>query len=189
MAKASFKEFKNLELWAAWLKNHSRTASEVWVRFFKKASGVQSVSYSDALDEALCWGWIDGQIKAGDSKSWLRRFTPRIQNSKWSKRNREHVLRLMNAGRMRRRGIAQVEAAKADGRWEQAYSPPSEATVPSDLLRELKKDKIAEAFFKTLNKANLYAIVYRLETAKKPETRERRFNQILAMMKDGKKFH
>jgi uncharacterized protein YdeI (YjbR/CyaY-like superfamily) len=189
MAEAPIREFKNLKLWAAWLKNNHQTANEVWVRFFKKASSVQSVSYSEALDEALCWGWIDGHLKAGDSKSWLRRFTPRIQNSRWSKRNCEHVERLIATGRMRSQGIAQVEAAKADGRWKQAYSPPSEARVPSDFLRELKKDKIAEAFFKTLNKANLYAIVYRLETAKKPETRERRFNQILAMMKDGKKFH
>jgi len=189
MPGAPLLEFKNLKSWAAWLKNNSQTANEVWVRFFKKASGVQSISYSEALDEALCWGWIDGQIKAGDSKSWLRRFTPRIQNSKWSKRNREHVERLIKIGRMRARGIAQVEAAKADGRWEQAYSSPSEAKLPSDFLRELKKDKIAEAFFKTLNKANLYSIVYRLETAKKSETRKRWINQILAMMKEGKKFH
>lgn len=181
--------FKDSAALAVWLKKNHQTASEVWIRFFKKASGVPSVTYAEALDEALCWGWIDGQLKPFDGRSWLHRFTPRTQRSKWSKRNRKHVARLVEAGRMKPEGLAQVKAAKADGRWKQAYSPPSQAKAPADLLKELKKDKKAEAYFKTLNRANLYAIVYRLETAKKPETRERRFKQILAMMKKGEKFH
>lgn len=188
-AMTEFKDFKNSKAWAAWLKKNHTAADEIWIRFFKKISGIPSISYAEALDEALCWGWIDGQLKSFDRQSWIHRFTPRTQRSKWSKRNREHVSRLIEAGRMKPQGLAYVDAAKADGRWDLAYSPPSQAKVPSDLLQELKKDKSAEAFFKTLNKANRYSIVYRLETAKKPETRKRRLGSILTMMKEGKKYH
>lgn len=183
------KAFKDAKAWGAWLERNHNKRGEVWIRFFKKTSGIKSISYSESLDEALCWGWIDGHVKPFDAQSWIHRFTPRTRGSKWSKRNQEHVARLMEAGRMKAQGLAQVEAAKGDGRWAQAYSPPSQSKVPADFLRELKKEPAAEKFFKTLNRANLYAIAYRLETAKTPETRKRRFDLILAMMREGKKFH
>ena len=189
MPEAPFQAFKDAKAWAAWLKKHHADAADLWIRFYKKGSGVPSVSHAEALDEALCWGWIDGHVKALDARSWIHRFTPRGPRSQWSQRNREHVARLAEAGRMRPPGLAQVRAAQADGRWERAYSPPSQAQAPADFLKALGRDKAAQAFFKTLNRANVYAIAYRLETAKKPETRERRMAQILAMLKAGKKFH
>jgi uncharacterized protein YdeI (YjbR/CyaY-like superfamily) len=175
--------------WAAWLKRQHAKSAGVWVKFFKKASGVATVSHAQALDEALCWGWIDGQARPFDDSAYLQRFSPRRPRSGWSKRNREHVMRLEREGRMQPSGAAQVAAAKADGRWEQAYDSPRHAKVPDDFLQALTKYRKAEAFFKTLNRANLYAISYRLQTARRPETRARRFDQILQMMKDGKKFH
>jgi uncharacterized protein YdeI (YjbR/CyaY-like superfamily) len=161
----------------------------LWIRFFRKASATPSLTHAQALDEALCWGWIDGQARPYDRESWLQRFTPRRPRSGWSKRNRDHVARLEKEGRMRAPGRAEVEAAKADGRWERAYDSPRASRIPADFLRAVKTHEKAHAFFKTLNRANLYAIAYRLQTAKKPETRQRRFEEILGMMKKGKKFH
>ena len=181
--------FQTPEAWAAWLEAHHASSSGVWIKFFKKGSGVATVTYEQALDEALCWGWIDGQLKPFDETAWLRRFTPRGPRSIWAKRNREHVARLIREGRMRPSGLAQVEAAKADGRWDAAYDSPSASEVPADFLAALAKHKKAEAFFNTLNKANRYAISHRLQTARKPETRARRFEQLLQMMKDGKRLH
>jgi uncharacterized protein YdeI (YjbR/CyaY-like superfamily) len=181
--------FASAKSWAAWLRSHHATSAGVWIKFFKKASGVPTVIYAEALDEALCWGWIDGQAKPFDDDAYLQRFTPRRSRSGWSKRNRDHVTRLETEGRMESSGAAQVAAAKADGRWERAYDSPSQAKVPDDFLQALARNKGAEAFFKTLNRANQYAISYRLQTAKRPETRARRLEQILQMMKNGKKFH
>ncbi|HTA16154.1 MAG TPA: YdeI/OmpD-associated family protein [bacterium] len=175
--------------WSVWLKKHHAVPEGVWIRFFKKGSGVPTITYAEALDEALCWGWIDGHVRALDEQSWIHRFTPRRPRSSWSKLNREHVARLGKAGRMTPRGLAQVAAAKADGRWDRAYESPSSHTIPDDFLQAVAQDKKTKAFFMSLNRANLYAISYRLQTAKKPETRERRFAQILAMLKEGKKFH
>lgn len=173
----------------AWLRRHHADSSGLWIKFYKKSSGVRSITYAQALDEALCWGWIDGQARPFDEQAWLQRFTPRRARSGWSKRNRTHVARLTKEGRMQPSGLAEVAAAKADGRWEKAYDSPSASQVPADFLKALAEDGKAESFFKTLNRANLYAITYRLQTAKKPETRARRFEQILRMMKEGKKFH
>jgi uncharacterized protein YdeI (YjbR/CyaY-like superfamily) len=147
------------------------------------------VSYADALDEALCYGWIDGQKDRYDAESFLQKFTPRRLKSLWSKKNREHVARLTKEKRMTAAGQKEVEAAKKDGRWDSAYDSASAMAVPQDFLKELKKDKRAYAFFKTLNRANTYAIAWRLQTAKKPETRERRKAQLLALMREGKKLH
>ncbi|HUP26822.1 MAG TPA: YdeI/OmpD-associated family protein, partial [Chloroflexia bacterium] len=133
--------------------------------------------------------WIDGQAKPFDSESWLQKFTPRRARSVWSKVNTQKVERLIEAGRMKPAGLKQIEAAKLDGRWESAYDPQSTATVPDDFLRELEKDEKAKAFFDTLNKTNRYAIIWRLQTAKKPETRERRMKVILEMLARGEKFH
>lgn len=194
MAPAPKKEdpilpFATPKLWAAWLKKHHAQPEGLWIRHFKKASGRATVTYAEALDEALCWGWIDGQKKPFDSESWLQRYSPRRPRSLWSKRNREHVARLIKEERMRAPGLAQVRAAQADGRWAAAYDAASMAEVPADFIRALARHKGALAFFRTLNKANRYAISYRLQTAKKPETRARRFEALLLMMKEGKKLH
>ena len=153
------------------------------------ACGIPSVSYAEALDSALCYGWIDAQKDKFDAESWLQRFCPRRPKSQWSKRNIVHVERLRKAKRMKVAGLAEVAAAKADGRWAAAYDPPSQHEVPADFLAALAKDKKALAFLAGLNRANTYAIAYRLQTAKKPETRVKRFDQILGMLKRGEKFH
>ena len=173
----------------SWLAKHHKEPSGIWIRLFKIKSGVPTITYAEALDVALCYGWIDGQKKTYDTESWLQKFTPRRPKSIWSKRNREHVERLEKSGMMKAAGIKEVEAAKADGRWEQAYDSPGNMTVPADFLKELAKNKKAEAFFKTLNKTNIYAIVWRLQTAKKPETRIKRMKAILEMLRKGEKFH
>ena len=181
--------FKSPKDWASWLaKNHSKSSS-VWLRLFKKDSGVASVTYAEALDEALCYGWIDGQLEKYDEKSWLRKFTPRRPKSVWSKRNIEQVNRLTQAGKMKPSGLKEIEAAKRDGRWERAYDSPSAMQVPQDFHKKLSKDKKAKEFFSTLNKANVYSIAWRLQTANKPETRAKRMKAIIEMLKRGEKFH
>lgn len=181
--------FKSQKDWASWLAKNHTASNGIWLRFFKKDSGVPSVTYAEALDEALCYGWIDGRLDPYDEKSWLRRFTPRRPRSPWSKRNIEHVNRLTAAGRMKPAGLKEVEAAKKDGRWEKAYDPQGAMELPADFLQALAKDKKAKAFFESLNRANHYAIAWRLQTAKRPETRARRMQAILAMLKKGEKFH
>ena len=161
----------------------------IWLRFYKKGSGIVSLNYAAALDEALCFGWIDGQSKSLDENSYLQKFTPRRARSIWSKRNIEHVARLIEEGKMNPSGLKEAEAAKTDGRWQKAYDSPANMEIPEDFLRELSKDKKAFAFYKTLNKANTYAIVWRLQTAKKPDTREKRMKAILEMLSRGEKFH
>jgi len=172
-----------------WLETNHALSDGIWLRFFKKNSGEQSVTYAQALDEALCFGWIDGQLKSHDELSWLQKFTPRRRKSQWSKRNTSHVERLIQAGAMTTAGLKAVETAKADGRWESAYSSPRDAVPPEDFLKELASNKKAKAFFESLNKANVFSIVYRLQTARKPETRKKRMKIILTMMRQGKKFH
>jgi uncharacterized protein YdeI (YjbR/CyaY-like superfamily) len=172
-----------------WMEKNHAAAEEIWLRYFKKASGEKTVTYAEALDVALCFGWIDGQVKPFDERSWLQRFTPRRPKSQWSKRNTSHVERLTKLGLMTAAGLKAVEAAKADGRWQAAYCSPREAAPPEDFLKALAKNKKAQAFFNALNRANVYAIVYRLQTARKPETRKERMKLILTMMRAGKKFH
>ena len=150
---------------------------------------MQSITYPEALDEALCYGWIDGQVKKHDSDSFLRKFTPRRKRSIWSKINVGHALRLIKAGRMKPGGLKEVEDAKRDGRWTDAYDSPSRSTLPEDFVEALSKNKKARAFFETLNKANRYAITWRLQTARTPETRERRLKAILAMLAKREAFH
>lgn len=181
--------FKSQKDWASWLAKNHTASNGIWLRFFKKDSGVPSVTYAEALDEALCYGWIDGRLDPYDEKSWLRRFTPRRPRSPWSKRNIEHVNRLTAAGRMKPAGLQEAEAAKKDGRWDKAYDPQGAMEMPADFLQALAKDKKAKAFFESLNRANHYAIAWRLQTAKRPETRARRMQAILAMLKKGEKFH
>ena len=189
MKEAPIKAFASPVAWRAWLeKNHTKPAG-IWIIFYKKTSGKKSISYAQALDEALCFGWIDGQSKGIDEASWKQRFTPRRTKSIWSKRNRENVARLIKKKRMTPAGLKEIAAAKKDGRWETAYDSPKTMDVPADFLRELRRDPGAYAFYKTLNRANIYAIGWRLQTAKKPETRTRRMEALLSMLKAGKKFH
>ena len=187
--EASIKTFTSQIEWRAWLEKNHTQADGVWLTFFKKDSGKQTFTYAEALDEALCFGWIDGQSKSVDSESWIQKFTPRREKSMWSKRNREHITRLIKEGKMTKAGLLQVESAKKDGRWENAYEGSTNMKVPADFLEELKKDKNAYDFFKTLNRANTYAIAWRLQTAIKPETRERRMKVLLEMLKNKKKIH
>jgi len=181
--------FKSSRAFRTWLeKNHGR-AEGILLRIYKKDSGAATVTYAAALDQALCFGWIDGQKLPGDDRSWLQKFTPRRPRSGWSKRNTAHVQRQIESGEMTASGLREIDAAKADGRWEGAYDAFGSAAMPDDFLKELARNKKAQAFFKTLNKTNLFSIVYRLQTAKKPETREKRKQTIIAMLERGEKFH
>ena len=181
--------FKKPSEWEKWLSKNHAAVDHVWLRIYKKGTRVQSITYDEALDCALCFGWIDGLRKSYDKDSYIQRFTPRRRNSIWSKRNREHIERLIDAGRMKPSGLAEVQRAKDDGRWAQAYDSPKDMEIPEDFLRELHKSKRAERFYKTLSKANLFAIAWRLQTAKKPETRARRMEALLTMLKEGRKLH
>lgn len=172
-----------------WLEKNHETAPGVWVQMYKKTSGVQSINWAGAVETALCFGWIDSKAKGYDDTSHIQKFTPRRAKSIWSKINTGHIERLIKEGRMKPAGMKVVEEAKKDGRWEAAYNSPSTMTLPKEFLEELKKDKKAEAFFETLNKTNKYAIAWRLETAKKPETKEKRMKTILEMLSVGEKFH
>ncbi len=189
MTELPVKSFSSARQWASWLRKNHDTAPGIWLRLFKKDSGVVALTYAEALDEALCYGWIDGQVKKHDEASWIQKFTPRTRRSLWSRRNVERADKLVAEGRMQPAGLQAIEAAKADGRWTQAYDSPKNMTLPEDFLKALAKDKKAYAFFETLNKANRYAIAWRLQTAKKPETREKRMKNILEMMSRGEKFH
>jgi uncharacterized protein YdeI (YjbR/CyaY-like superfamily) len=173
----------------AWLEESHASSEGIWLKIAKKGSGVESVTYAEALELALCFGWIDSQKKGFDEKHFLQRFTPRRPRGKWSRINRDKAEELIAAGAMRPAGMAEVEAAKADGRWEAAYEGQRKATVPEDLQGELDRNDAAREFFATLDSANRYAIVYRLNEAKKPETRERRLRKFVAMLERGEKIH
>ena len=181
--------FSSAREWRQWLSLHHERQEGVWLKLLKKGAGGKTISHDEALDEALCYGWIDGQGKSLDEVSWLLKFTPRRPKSVWSKRNRENVERLIGLKKMRAAGFREIAAAKTDGRWDAAYDSPKSMKVPPDFLRELKKDKDAYAFYKALNRANTYAIAWRLQMAKKPETRAKRLNVLLEMMKKRRKLH
>jgi uncharacterized protein YdeI (YjbR/CyaY-like superfamily) len=173
----------------AWLADEHASSDGLWLKIAKKGSGVGSVSYAEALEIALCFGWIDSQKRGFDEKFFLQRFTPRRPRGRWSRINREKAEGLIEAGRMQPAGLAQVEAAKADGRWEAAYEGQRTAEVPSDLQRELDARPAAREFFEALDSANRYAIVYRLGEAKKQETRERRLRKFVEMLERGERIH
>jgi uncharacterized protein YdeI (YjbR/CyaY-like superfamily) len=181
--------FRSSSEFRTWLTANYRESDGVWLRIFKKGSGERSITYAEALDEALCFGWIDGQKRPYDESSWLQMFTRRRRRSGWSKRNTEHAERLIRARRMKPAGQAEVDAARKDGRWTAAYDSPRNATFPEDFLAALGRNRKAKMFFESLNKANQYAIAYRLQTAKKPETRQRRMDTVLGMLRRGEAFH
>ncbi|MFN0105913.1 MAG: YdeI/OmpD-associated family protein [Bryobacteraceae bacterium] len=172
-----------------WLKLNHEKKQELWVRIFNKKSGTRTVTWDDCVVAAIAWGWIDGQRRSFDEVSFLQRLTPRRARSNWSKRNTEHADRLIAEGRMQPFGLAQVEAARQDGRWEKAYSGSAEMVMPEDFLKELRKVPAAKRFFETLDRRNLYAIYHRLQTAKRPETRKKRVMDIVAYLARGKAFH
>lgn len=182
-------EFTDQAAFRAWLADNASKAPGIWLKVYKKDSGVTSINYSEALDEALCYGWIDGQVKKYDELAYLQKFTPRRAKSMWSKRNIENVERLTKAGLMTEAGLREVEAAKADGRWAQAYDKPSDMQVPEFFLTMLSQHPKANAFYETLNRANTYAIAWRLQTAKTEETRLKRAEKLIAMLVAGQKLH
>lgn len=173
----------------SWLEVEHANSDGIWLKIAKKGSGVESVNYAEALEVALCFGWIDSQKRGLDEKYFLQRFTPRRPRGRWSRINREKAEELIAAGKIRPAGLAEVEAAKADGRWEAAYEGQRTAEVPPDLQRELDRNATAREFFATLDSANRYAIVYRLGEAKKQETRERRLRKFVEMLERGEKIH
>ena len=172
-----------------WLAQQPRDANGAWIKFAKKSSAVASVTKAEAIDSALCHGWIDGQLDKYDADWWLIRFTPRKARSKWSMVNRTRALKLIAAGRMQPSGMAQIEAAKAGGRWEAAYAPASRAEIPADLQAALDANAQAATFFATLTGANRYAILYRIDAVKKAETRARKIAEFIAMMERGETVH
>lgn len=179
--------FDHPEDWANWLQEHHATSRGVWLKIAKKASDSKSPSYAQALEVALFYGWIDGQKKALDGTAWLQKFTPRGARSIWSKVNREKALELIQQGRMKPAGLAAIESAKANGQWERAYDSQGKAALPEDFQAELECNPKAKAFFAALNSVNRYAIVFRIQTAKKAETRARRIEQFIAMLEKGQK--
>ena len=181
--------FESTDAWDAWLAAHHAGSPGLWLKIAKKGAAGRTISYSDALDVALCHGWIDGQKGRHDDEYWLQRFTPRKPGSNWSKINTERAAALIASGRMRPAGLREVERAQADGRWEQAYESQSRVTVPEDLARALAANERARAFFATLDSANRYAILYRIGTAKKPETRAKRIDTFVTMLSEHKKIH
>lgn len=180
-------EFKTSEAFETWLEKHHDNSTGFWLKIYKKDSGKKTITYAEALDVALCYGWIDGQRNSFDELAYLQKFCPRREKSIWSKINIGHVERLIKHERMRTAGLKAVEKAKADGTWERAYDSPSNMTIPEDFLKELSKNKKAETFFKTLNKSNLFAIGFSLQTAKKQETREKRMYDIIEKLARGEK--
>ena len=181
-----FASAKAFETWMA--KNHAK-AGGIWVKYAKKASGIKTVTFAEVLDICLCYGWIDGQGKGIDDTWYAQRYTPRSPRSKWSKINRDNVTRLIKEGRMQPSGQAVIDAAKKDGRWDAAYDSPANAKPPPDFVKALSKNKKAKAFFETLKGNNRYAILYRIQDAKKPETRERRIKQFVEMLERGEKIY
>jgi uncharacterized protein YdeI (YjbR/CyaY-like superfamily) len=181
--------FASAAEWESWLGEQHAALPGVWLKIAKKGSGIPSVTHAEALDVALCYGWIDGQRRSVDETWFVQKYTPRRPRSTWSKRNREKVAALIQAGRMQPAGLREIERAKADGRWDAAYDGPAAATVPEDLQRELDANPAAAEFFATLNSQNRYAILHRIQTATKPETRARRIAQFVQMLARGKKLY
>jgi uncharacterized protein YdeI (YjbR/CyaY-like superfamily) len=181
--------FATREAWEAWLAEQHASSGGLWLKLAKKGSGFESISRADALEVALCYGWIDGQADSFDDDHWLQRFTPRTPRSKWSRINREKAMQLIETGAMKPAGLREIERAKADGRWAAAYEPPSTAAIPDDLQGELAKSDRAREFFDTLDSRNRYAILHRIQDAKRPETRARRIAKYVAMLNEGKKIY
>jgi uncharacterized protein YdeI (YjbR/CyaY-like superfamily) len=181
--------FGSPQSWRDWLAEHHQTSPGLWLKIAKKGAATPTVGYAEAIDGALCFGWIDGQKGKLDDEYWLQRFTPRKPRSRWSRINREKAERLIAEGRMHAAGLREVEAARADGRWDTAYAGQATATVPPDLARELDLNPVAKEFFATLSSVNRYAILYRIQDAKRPQTRADRIAKYIAMLNEHKTIH
>ncbi|MDQ6645183.1 MAG: YdeI/OmpD-associated family protein [Chloroflexota bacterium] len=181
--------FETQQNWERWLTEHHTETEGLWLKIAKKEAGISSVNYAEALESAICYGWIDGQKASFDDKYWLQKFTPRRAKSIWSKVNCSKALALIAEGRMQPAGIRQVELAQADGRWEAAYESQSKITIPDDFQRELDNNSKAQEFFTTLNSINRYAILFRIQTAKKPETRSARISTFIEMLANNQKLY
>jgi uncharacterized protein YdeI (YjbR/CyaY-like superfamily) len=181
--------FADADEWSAWLASHQDSSRGIWLAIARKASSTTSITYAEALEVALAWGWIDGQKRKRDDASWLQRFTPRGSRSMWSQINREKAMALIAAGKMMPSGLAEVERAKKDGRWDRAYASQGRATVPVDLEEALAKNPRAKKFFATLDARNRYSVLFRVQHAKKAETRARRIAQFVEMLANGEKLH
>jgi uncharacterized protein YdeI (YjbR/CyaY-like superfamily) len=181
--------FTNQAAWEAWLDLNGGTSAGVWLRLAKKGNDQQTVSYAEALESALCYGWIDGQKQAESEHYWRQKFTPRSARSVWSKINRQKAEALVAAKRMRPSGMRQIDRARQDGRWDAAYSSASASTVPADLQQALDANRKAKAFFATLDSQNRYSILFRIQSVKKAETRARKIGQFIAMLANGEKIH
>ncbi len=181
--------FESAHAFECWLLEHHQESKGIWLKFYKKDSGVATVGYTEAVDVALCYGWIDSQVKSLDDKAYLQRFGPRRPKSVWSKMNIARIGRLAEQGRLRRAGLAAIERARTDGSWYAAYDSQSNMEIPEEFLEALSKNKEAHAFFQTLNRSNVFSIVFRLQTAKKPETKQKRIQQIIDTLARGEKFH
>ena len=181
--------FPTAAKWRAWLSDRHASADGLWLKIAKKDAPQGTLSYAEALDEALCFGWIDAQTRGLDDDYWLKRFTPRKHGSRWSKINTQKAEALIAAGRMQPAGLAEVESARADGRWDAAYAGPRSITVPDDLAAALAANTVAADFFSTLNSLNRYAILYRIGTVKRPETRARKIAQYVEMLAEHKTIH
>jgi len=182
-------EFRRQKDWQLWLKKNHSNSIGVWLRIAKKSSENSSVSYAEALEEALCYGWIDGQKRGDNEQAWLQKFTPRGKKSIWSKINREKAIVLMKSGRMQMPGQKQIESAKADGRWDAAYDSARTSSVPADFQAELEQNERAREFFASLDGANRYAVLFRIQTAKKAETRARKIREFVEMLERRQKIH
>ena len=181
--------FKSKGEWAVWLEKNHLKSSGLWLRLAKKASGLQSVSYHEAIEVALCYGWIDGQKRSENESTWLQKFTPRSAKSVWSKINREKALALIECGEMKAAGMKAIEGAKENGRWQSAYDSATRADVPPDLQAALEANGRAKAFFETIDRQNRYAILWRIQTVKKAETRARKIRQYVEMLARHEKIH
>lgn len=181
--------FETQQDWERWLTEHHSGTEGLWLKIAKKEAGISTVNYAEALESAICYGWIDGQKASFDDKYWLQKFTPRRAKSIWSKVNCTKALALLAEGRMQPAGIRQVELAKADGRWELAYESQSKITIPDDFQRELDNNPKAQEFFTTLNSVNRYAILFRIQTAKKPATRSARISSFIEMLSNNQKIY
>jgi uncharacterized protein YdeI (YjbR/CyaY-like superfamily) len=183
------RSFSGPSSWWAWLEKHHASSPGVWLKLAKKASGLASITYPQALEAALAWGWIDGQKRSRDETWWLQKFSPRARRSIWSKVNRDKALALIERGMMQPAGLAEVERAKKDGRWDAAYDSPARASVPADLAAALAASPRAAAFFATLDWRNRYAVLFRIHQAKRPETRAARIARFVAMLAEHQKLH
>ncbi len=181
--------FETQQDWEAWLTEHHTDIGGIWLKIAKKETGVSSINYSEALESAICYGWIDGQKASFDDRYWLQKFTPRRPKSIWSKVNCDKATALIAEGRMQPTGLRQVELAKADGRWGSAYESQSKITIPPDFQSELDKNQQAKDFFSTLDSRNRYAILFRIQTAKKPETRSARIQKFIEMLAKNQRIY